>query len=218
MQTTETHHALVLDPDGLAVPHLDGLHGALLRAQPAADAVIPDAEIRGAPCAVVVHRLGYQLGDERRSARKHVPVRAALAHAAYRAADIRFRRAGKSRGLLGRREVENRRPGVRHAHRVVRVDFPPANGPDRHDSGSAGESPVGGDEEQVAGFERSLAEKFPDDARQPPEVGGGHNADDLVLKGIAAVADAVDDGQRLLPLGLREPRSDIFAVSRRGKI
>ena len=42
--------------------------------------------------------------------------------------------------------------------------------------------------------------------------------DDLVLKGIAAVADAVDDGQRLLPLGLREPRSDIFAVSRRGKI
>ena len=22
MQTTETHHALVLDPDGLAVPHL----------------------------------------------------------------------------------------------------------------------------------------------------------------------------------------------------
>ena len=27
--------------------------------------------------------------------------------------------------------------------------------------------------------------------------------DDLVLKGIAAVADAVDDGQRLLPLGLR---------------
>ena len=97
MQTTETHHALVLDPDGLAVPHLDGLHGALLRAQPAADAVVPDAEIRGAPCAVVVHRLGYQLGDERRSARKHVPVRAALAHAAYRAADIRFRRAGKSR-------------------------------------------------------------------------------------------------------------------------
>lgn len=70
MQTTETHHALVLDPDGLAVPHLDGLHWALLRAQPAADAVVPDAEIRGAPCAVV-HRLGYQLGDERRSARKH---------------------------------------------------------------------------------------------------------------------------------------------------
>lgn len=31
--------------------------------------------------------------------------------------------------------------------------------------------------------------------------------DDLVLKGIAAVADAVDDGQRLLPLGLRAPPS-----------
>ena len=83
--------------------------------------------------------------------------------------------------------------------------------------GSAGERPVGGDEEQVAGLERCLAEKFPDDARQSPEVGGGHDAYDLVLKNIAAVADAVNDGQRLLPLGLREPRSDIFAVSRRGK-
>lgn len=117
------------------------------------------------------------------------PSHAALARAAYRAADIRLRRAGKSRGLLGRREVENRRPGVRHAHRVVRVDFPPANGPGRHDSGSAGGRAVGGDEEQVAGLERCLAEKFPDDARQPPEIGGGHDAYDLVLKNIAAVAE-----------------------------
>ena len=218
MQTAEAHHTLVLDPNGLAVPHLDGLHGALLRAQPAADAAALDAELRGEPRAVVVNRLGYQLGDERRSAREHVPACAALAHAAYRAVDTCFRRAGESRRLFARREVENRRPCVCHAHRVVRVDFPPAYGLDHHDSGSAGGRPVGGDEEQVAGLEQSLAEKFPDDARQSSEVGGGHDADDLVLKGIAAFAYAVDDGQRLLPLGLREPRGDIFAVSRRGKI
>ena len=128
VQTAEAHHTLVLDPDGLAVPHLDGLHGALLRAQPAADAAALDAELRGEPRAVVVNRLGYQLGDERRSARKHGPACAALAHAAYRTVDTCFRRAGESRRLFARREVENRRPCVCHAHRVVRVDFPPAYG------------------------------------------------------------------------------------------
>ena len=40
VQIAETYHAFVLDPDGLACLHFDGLHRAFLRAQSAAYAAV----------------------------------------------------------------------------------------------------------------------------------------------------------------------------------
>ena len=69
VQTSETHHAFVLDPDGLACLHFDGLHRAFLRAQSAAYAAVLHVKMRHPPRALVIDRLGYRLHKESRDAR-----------------------------------------------------------------------------------------------------------------------------------------------------
>lgn len=53
VQTAEAHHAFVLDPDGLACLHFDGLHRAFLCAQSAAYAALLYVKMRRPPCAPV---------------------------------------------------------------------------------------------------------------------------------------------------------------------
>ena len=90
VQTSQAHHALVLDPDGAAVPQLNRPDRTFRFAQSAAYAIVFHMEMRRAPHLFVINRLGNPFGEKRRRAGRHMPVCPALIYAANQAANLFF--------------------------------------------------------------------------------------------------------------------------------
>ena len=120
-----------------------------------------------------------------------MPIGMAFADLADRRVDLCFRRLGKRCHLLGRGEIKDRRPCVRHPHGAERIDLLPANRFACHGVGRSRRCAVGGNEIEVIRMEIRFFEELLHDAGKAPEVCGGDNADRVIRESVHAVVHAV---------------------------
>ena len=218
VQAAQAHGALLLDPDRPPLPHLDGLYGAVRRTSAAADAALLQAEVGRLPDRSVVEGLREPLREKRGGTGGHPAVGMARTDPADGRVNVRLRGFGESRHLLRGGEVEDGSPGVRHPDGVEGVDGPAPDRPARHAAGGPRRCAVGDKEAEVAGMETGLREELLDDAGKAPEIGGRHDAEDVVREGGLAAPKAVHQGYRILPQGRRQPVGHVLAVPGGGKI
>ena len=218
VQASQTQCAFLLAPDRLVIPHLNSLDRTFLRAQSAADAVLLHTKTLCSSHLSIVKRLCKPLCEKRRCARRHTPVRMALADFTSRLVNFGFCRPGKRCRLFRRGEVKDRCPRVHDPHGVERVDGSAPNRFPCYRVGCSRRCAVGREKAEIVRMEFRFLKKLLHDAWKAPKVCRGNYADQVIRKGIFAALGAVNDGDCFLPQGGCESGGNIFAITRCGKI
>ena len=160
VQTTEAHHAFILDPDRPLPLHFNGLNRTLSGTQTTSDTSVLYTKIYSAPYLNVINWFGNPFSNESWGARRHTTVLIAFFDAADDTTDFSLGVFGVLRNFFWGGKIKDRSPCICHLNRIVGIYFSTLNCLICYCARCAGCCSIAGNIVQILCLKRSFFKNF----------------------------------------------------------